>query len=579
MRELIAIFSPQWWTFKNRLFRSDWTAYVKSVFILLLGAGFWVVALHFLTNILTRLQGMEANVGNIIALKGLSLILMLVFFLLIFSSLLTGIKNFYLSRDLPGILSAPVSWNNIYLSKWIETAIKSSWMIIFAVLPLFIAFGLFFKPPGYYYFFLLPIMVMFVLIPAGIGILIGIFLMAVVPAKRARNIFIILGLLMLVILFLLFRFLKPERLANPEWFANMAIFLSEMKMPVSVFLPSMWVTETLTPFFTTKGGTPLFYVLLLLFTAAVLIIVGNWLFNIFYYHGFVKAQQTQKPWFSTTEDTRKGPGSFFSFQSASLFLLRGLSFLFKGNRRAVAEKDFMTFFRNIEQWSQMLLLFAIVTIYLFSMKALPIEWGTFLSLRLRYIISFLNIGLVGFVITAVASRFVLSSVDNEGPAFWIIRVSPMSMQRFLWSKFFIAFCPLLILAQVLVVISNMFLGVKTWFMLLGIGTCSVLTASITGLAVGIGAHSAGFSPENRERGQTGLQGTGFMLAAVAVILLTILFEIIPTAGIFMKEISKASLTIKSWTIIGSLFITVLALNAFVLWFVMRMGEKRLLAME
>ena len=140
MNELIAIFSPQWWTFKNRLFRSSWTAYIKTAIILLLAAGFWASALHYLTILLTKLQGMESNVGNIIALKGLSLLMMLVFFLLIFSSLLASINNFYLSHDLPVILSSPVSWGSVYFSKWLETAVKSSWMIILAVMPVFIAF-------------------------------------------------------------------------------------------------------------------------------------------------------------------------------------------------------------------------------------------------------------------------------------------------------------------------------------------------------------------------------------------------------------------------------------------------------
>jgi ABC-2 type transport system permease protein len=344
MRELVAIFSPQWWAFKNRLFRSDWTSYIKLIFVLLLSAGFWLIAFHFLTIILTRLQGMEGNVGNIIALKGLSLLLMLIFFLLIFSSLLAGINSFYLSNDLSVILSSPVSWDNIYLSKWLETAIKSSWMIIFAVFPVFIAFGMFFKSPVSYYFLLLPILIIFVLIPAGMGTFIAMFLMAVVPAKRAKNVFIILGLLILAILFLLFRFLKPERFANPEWFANMTIFLSEMKLPVSVLLPSMWATESLTPFFNTQGETPFFYILLLLFTSAVLIIFGNWLFNAFYYNGLVKAQQTQRPWITTSEDMKKGLGSLFSLKSAYFWLLRIISFFFRGNRRAFIEKDFTTFF-------------------------------------------------------------------------------------------------------------------------------------------------------------------------------------------------------------------------------------------
>ncbi|HBH61973.1 MAG TPA: hypothetical protein DDX85_09605, partial [Nitrospiraceae bacterium] len=435
--------------------------------MLLLGAGFWVAVLHYLTLVITRLQGIEGNVGIVIALKGLSLLLMLVYFLLVFSSLLSGISTFYLSSDLPVILSSPVSWGNIYLSKWLETAVKSSWMILFAVFPVFIALGVVLKSPVSYYIFLIPVLTIFVLIPVGIGVMISIILMALVPAKRARNIFVFLGLLIVAILFLLFRFLKPERFANPEWFANLTIFLSEMKLPVSEFLPSMWATESLMPFVREGVGTPFFYMSLLLFTAGAFIVCGNWLFRAFFYSGMIKAQQSR----SALAWTHKNGGGGLAV-SAWLFFV-------KGYRKALFEKDLVTFFRNVGQSSQLLLLFAIIIIYLFSIKALPLEWGTYLSVQLNYLISFLNIGLVAFVVTAVAARIVLPSVENEGRAFWIIRVSPVSMRRFLWSKFMIAFFPLLILAQTLIVISNILLGVKIWFMLLGAGTCLVLVASIT----------------------------------------------------------------------------------------------------
>ncbi|MBI4683108.1 MAG: hypothetical protein HY757_08425, partial [Nitrospirae bacterium] len=424
--------------------------------------------------------------------------------------------------------------------------------------------------PAGYYLYLLPVLTLFVLVPVGIGVMISIFLMVVVPAKRARNIFVFLGLLIVAILFLLFRFLKPEQFANPEWFANLTIFLSEMKLSVSPFLPGMWVTETLTPFFKAGGGASLFYMLLLLFTSGAFIVFGNWLFNAFFYNGLIKAQQSQKPWLAAYEDRQRGVGL------KSLYLC--LSFL-KGDRRALIEKDLMTFFRNVRQASQLLLLFAIIVIYLFSIKSLPVEWGTYLSLQLKYIISFLNIGLVAFIITAIAARLVLPSVDNEGKAFWIIRVSPVSMRRFLWSKFLMAFFPLILLAETLIVISNIFLGVKIWFILLGAGTCLVLVASITGLAIGIGAYNARFSPVDSDREQTGFQGTAFMLSAFTVIIMTIMLEIIPTVSIFMKEVSKAALTLRGWTIIGMLFLTVLVLNSFVIWMAMRMGEKKLAAME
>jgi ABC-2 type transport system permease protein len=530
--------------------------------VLLLVAGFWAGAFHFLTAVLMRLQGMENNVGNIIALKGLSLLLMLVFFLLIFSSLLSSINNFYLSADLPVVLSSPVSWNNIFLSKWLETAFKSSWMILFAILPVFIAFGLYFKVTVYYFIVLFPVLMFFVLIPSGIGIIMGSCLVGLVPAKRARNIFVVLGLLTMGILFLLFRFLRPERFANPEWFANLTIFLSEMKLPVSAFLPSMWATETVTPFFYSRGSLSVFYPLLLFFTAAVLIVFGSWLFHAVYYNGFVKAQQSHKPWFAASEGLPAGMGN-----------------LFKGWRGALIQKDISTFVRNVEQSSQLLLLLAIVVIYLFSIKALPVDWDSFLSMKLRYIVSFFNIGIVAFVVTAVAARLVLPSVGNEGRAFWIIRVSPVTMGRFLWTKFLIAFVPLLVLAQALIIISNIFLGVEVWLMALGIATSFVLVASVTALAIGIGAYTARFSPEGTDREQSGFQGAAFMLSAFFLIVVTIMLEIFPTLSMFMKEVSKSDFTSKGWAIVSVLFLAVFSLNSLVVWLAMRMSEKRLVAME
>lgn len=567
MREFITIFSPQWWTFKNRLLRSGRQSYIKALFVLLLGGGFWTAALHYLTIVMTRLQGIEGDIGIVIALKGLSLLLMLVFFLLIFSSMLSGISTFYLSSDLPVVLSSPVSWENIYLSKWLETAFKSSWMILVAVFPVFISMGLVLKTTATYYVVLVPVLTIFILVPVGIGVMISIILMALVPAKRARNLFIFLGLLITALLFLLFRFLKPERFANPEWFANLTLFLSEMKLPVSVFLPSTWTTESLMPFFRAGGGTPVFYMALLLFTAGAFIVLGNWLFRAYFYSGMIKAQQSRSPLVGTDK------------QGAAGLIMSVWLFFAKGHRKALFEKDIVTFFRNVRQSSQLLLLFAIIIIYLFSIKALPLEWGTYLSLQLKYVISFLNIGLVAFVITAVAARIVLPSVENEGRAFWIIRVSPVSMRGFLWSKFLMAFVPLLILALMLIVISNILLGVKIWFILLGAGTCLVLVASITALAIGIGAYNARFSPTETDREQTGLQGTAFMLLAFAVIIITIMLEVFPTLSMFMKEVSKSELTFRGWAIMGTLLSAVFILNSLVIWTVMRMGEKKLLALE
>ena len=64
------------------------------------------------------------------------------------------------------------------------------------------------------------------------------------------------------------------------------------------------------------------------------------------------------------------------------------------------------FFRDNTQWSQLILLVVLLMIYIFNIKSLPIHSGERIPFALVTIISFLNLGLAGFVLAAVAARFI-----------------------------------------------------------------------------------------------------------------------------------------------------------------------------
>ena len=70
-----------------------------------------------------------------------------------------------------------------------------------------------------------------------------------------------------------------------------------------------------------------------------------------------------------------------------------------------------------------------------------------------------------------------------------------------------------------------------------------------------------------------------MLSALALTVVTIVLELIPTAGMFIMEISKDSLTERGWIIMGTLFFAALVMNLIVLLAAMKTGEKRLINME
>jgi len=50
------------------------------------------------------------------------------------------------------------------------------------------------------------------------------------------------------------------------------------------------------------------------------------------------------------------------------------------------------------------------------------------------LVAFVNVGLIGFFVSAVALRFVFPSISMEGDNFWIIKALPCTAGQILWEK-------------------------------------------------------------------------------------------------------------------------------------------------
>ncbi len=110
-------------------------------------------------------------------------------------------------------------------------------------------------------------------------------------------------------------------------------------------------------------------------------------------------------------------------------------------KREFIFKDLRLFFRDNTQWSQLILLAVLLLIYIFNIKSLPIHSGERIPFSLVIVISFLNLGLAGFVLAAVAARFIFPAVSLEGRQMWLLRSSPLDPGAMLWSKYWIGTVP------------------------------------------------------------------------------------------------------------------------------------------
>jgi ABC-2 type transport system permease protein len=217
----------------------------------------------------------------------------------------------------------------------------------------------------------------------------------------------------------------------------------------------------------------------------------------------------------------------------------------------------------------------LVVIYIFNFRALPLEKSPIKTFYLQNLLSFLNMGLAGFVLIAVTARFAFPAVSSEQEAIWIVRSVPISLKAYLWIKFFIYFLPLLALTELLIVATNMLLKVTPFMMVLSTLSMLFIVPGVVSMGIGFGAAYPDFKSENPAQTVTSFGGLLFMMICAGYIGIVIILEAGPVYNIFMAGISKRALSNLEWIwIIGS-FALVFILSILVITLPMRFGERKL----
>src|SRR5205814_6772317 len=84
----------------------------------------------------------------------------------------------------------------------------------------------------------------FVIIPIAIGTAVTLLLVNIFPARRARDILMLMGLLFAGSLVLLLRMIQPEQLLRVESLPDITDFFATLQSPLTPLLPSFWAAET-----------------------------------------------------------------------------------------------------------------------------------------------------------------------------------------------------------------------------------------------------------------------------------------------------------------------------------------------
>lgn len=479
--------------------------------------------------------------------------------LLVFSNALIAYAAFFRSREMPPLLLAPLTVTEIFYGRFVECVVFSSWASAFLGAPALMAYGLAVEASWGFYFGAVAFFIPFVVIPAAVGAILCFLAVRVVLYLHRRASILLAALLVLsgaIGGILRGRWLESN-LQEPEEWRRWLEVLEAARHP---YLPSFWLAEGTLATATGRWTDALFYLLLLIANALFL----AWLASLVAERHFFAA------WSMLVSDDQAPPR--VASQSAgggSRASLERLLSLLPQPRQALWIKDLRLFWRDPAQWSQFLIFFGVMALYVLNaggQKTLAGLGEKWLSLGVV-----LNVAACLLILASLTSRFVYPLVSLEGKRFWILGLAPLGIRFLVWQKFWLSLvtCGFFTLGLTLLTVWRLGLEPATaGLVLLAVGAA---TSALCGLAVGLGSLYANFREDNPARVVSGMGGTlNFLLSALFIVWATAIL-----AGALVGQKLAAEMPDQLLWLHRLPALLLLSSAFFTTWLPMRMGIRHL----
>lgn len=491
--------------FKNHILQKVRTQGLlnRDAAFLVLGAVVMGCIFWFLYFTLRRVTLLDQAI-TIVPARILSIGLFAFFMLLFLSSFATALGGFYSSRDLPLLLSLPISKSRLYCSRLCEIIINSSWMFLLFAVPSLLAFSLALDLPWTFSACAVLVGIPYIVIPSTVASIIVMLVVSIVPASRLKEIVAILAFCFVAYLFYVGQTLPTSHSSDPKSFDATLEMLASLKDPHPYWLPSRWASDILSSFFTTPRHPVWLLVMLLMGTALGLAAIGFLIYDGLFYRGWTLATQQSR---------------VLRIPASRLFSLAARIMLpFRPQLRALFAKDVRMLLRDTTQSLQLLLLLVLTFVYLYNFRSLRAVSSLSMEAQSWWqaILAIANIALGACVISAVATRFVFPAISLEGHAYNLLRTAPLSISQLLWHKFVIWLLPMSVLSIVLIVSGALAIRVPPSVVQLSALLAIAINIGIVGLGIGVGAVYAKFDWDNPSQITASFGSLVYMLLTIAL---------------------------------------------------------------
>ncbi len=430
--------------------------------------------------------------------------------MLMFSSGVILYGSLFCSREVAFLLTTPARTGRVFLHKFQEAILLSSWGFVLLGSPILVAYGVAAGAPWYYYAMLLPYLVAFVYIPVAVGAMLCLWIVRRVPNVRLAVIVVGTAVLVGGAAWTAWSLLSGPKsdLLTPRWFHNV---LGRLQFAEQRLLPSWWLSQGL------RDAATHFWSESLLFLT---LMISNALF----FRQLTLAAAARM--FRASYDGLYAQGSrrkraLPAMRSDAVAAVCGEA---PNPLQLLMLKDLRLFRRDPLQWSQLLVFLGLLAFYFLNIRSFTygvpyVGWVN--------IISFLNVAVVGLLLSTFTTRFIFPMISLEGRRFWILGLLPVGRGTLLWSKFLFAAAGSVVPCSLLILLSDMMLDVSPLVLLCHQMTSVLLCLGLAGLAVGLGARLPNLREPSPARIAAGFGGTLTLVLSTLYILAAVAMTAVP----------------------------------------------------
>jgi len=465
------------------------------------------------------------GLGTLLIERLMFLLFAFLFVLLLFSNLVISYTNLFRNRETAFLLSLPVPPQTIFRWKFMESTLLASWAFLFLIAPLLAAYGLSNGVPWHFYLATVMLVALFIVLPAVAGVWLAVNVARYLDRRAFQVTAVALALLMLVgAAFWLRAEPITDEMLETRVLAVLDRLLMKTRFAQFAFLPSYWLSAGVLRWSEGALSGAGFFALVLLSHSLFFGCLAFTRMGRLFYEASSTVQSRgsvfwQWTWFRARQERQRN----FDYARGAVERVVGLLRAVPADIRALLVKDIRVFWRDTTQWGQTLVLFGLLGAYIINLRHFSQQLTNPFWVHL---VSYLNLGACSLNLATLTTRFVYPQFSLEGKRLWIVGLAPLGLTRVVKTKYWLASVASLCVTLGLIWLSCHMLKLSPARTLYFGVAVTVMTFTLNGLAIGLGALYPNFKEDNPGKIVSGFGGTfclvlSFLYIVASVTLLAI----------------------------------------------------------